>query len=66
MSDSLIDIKELGRRLNIKPGTLYNWVYQKRLTPLRFGRSLRFDYEDVIQNQRRSITMGSAGHGRRS
>lgn len=61
----LIDINELSHRLSIPKGTLYNWVYLKRLTPIRFGRSLRFDYDQVIQQQN-SPTMGSAGNGRRS
>ena len=58
---NLIDINELSRRLGIPKGTLYNWVYLKRLTPIRFGRSLRFDYHEVIQSHRLCTTMGSAG-----
>jgi excisionase family DNA binding protein len=62
---NLIDINELSRRLSIPKGTLYNWVYLKRLVPIRFGRSLRFDYDQVIQTHR-STTMDLAGNGRRS
>jgi excisionase family DNA binding protein len=60
MEQQLIDINELSRRLSIPKGTLYNWVYLKRLNPIRFGRSLRFDYDEVIQS-RRSSTIELAG-----
>jgi excisionase family DNA binding protein len=39
----LIDIKELSRRLSIPRGTLYNWVYLRRIPFIKAGRSLRFD-----------------------
>ncbi len=48
----LIDIKELACRLDMARGTLYNWVCRGRLTPIRLGRSLRFDYEEVLQSFR--------------
>ena len=57
----LIDIIELSRRLGIPKGTLYNWVYLKRLIPIRFGRSLRFDYDQVVKFYRQSSTMEQAG-----
>ena len=44
----LIDIKELARRLSMSRYTLYNWVWQDRLRPIRIGRNLRFDYDDVL------------------
>jgi excisionase family DNA binding protein len=57
----LVDINELSWLLGIPKGTLYNWVYLKRLIPIRFGRSLRFNYDEVIQSHRDSTKMGSAG-----
>ncbi len=46
----LIDIAELSRRLTIPKGTLYNWVYLRRIPFIKAGRSLRFDAEEVIQS----------------
>jgi excisionase family DNA binding protein len=39
----LVDIKELSRILSIPVGTLYNWVYFRRIPFIKAGRSLRFD-----------------------
>ena len=39
----LIGVKELARRLGIAKGTIYNWVYLKRLPYLKIGGALRFD-----------------------
>ena len=50
----LIDIKELSRRLSMARGTLYNWVWKDRLRPIRIGRNLRFDYDEVLLSFRHS------------
>jgi excisionase family DNA binding protein len=47
---SLIDINELSRRLSVPKGTLYNWVYLKRIPFIKAGRSLRFDPVEVIES----------------
>ncbi len=57
---NLIDIKELSRRLSVPKGTLYQWVYLRRIPFRKAGRSLRFDPEEVIQSMPHSPTMGSA------
>jgi hypothetical protein len=36
---SLIDINELSRRLSIAKGTLYNWVYLRRIPFVKAGRA---------------------------
>jgi excisionase family DNA binding protein len=46
----LIDINELSRRLSVARGTLYNWVYLRRIPFVKAGRCLRFDYEQVLEN----------------
>ena len=33
----LIDINELSSRLNIAKGTLYNWVYLRRIPFVKMG-----------------------------
>lgn len=58
---TLIDIDELARRLSIAKGTLYNWVYLKRIPYVKAGRCLRFDHEKVINSLRHCPTMEVAG-----
>ncbi len=62
----LVDIDELSARLSIKKGTLYNWVYLRRIPFVKAGRSLRFDADEVIRSMPHFGTIGSAGNGRRS
>ena len=49
---SLIDINELSSLLSIAKGTIYNWVYLRRIPFIKAGRSLRFDPEKVFQSLR--------------
>lgn len=64
---ALIDINELSHRLSIAKGTIYNWVYLRRLPFVKVGRSLRFDWDEVIQSMPRFGKMNAAGNeGRRS
>ena len=39
----LINIDELATRLAVAKGTLYNWVYLKRIPYIKAGHRLRFD-----------------------
>jgi excisionase family DNA binding protein len=57
----LVDIRELSRRLSIPKGTLYNWVYLRRIPFIKAGRCLRFDAQAVIQSLPHSATMDLAG-----
>jgi excisionase family DNA binding protein len=57
----LIDIDELAARLSIAKGTLYNWVYLKRIPYIKAGRCLRFDPDEVFASLSHSTTMGLAG-----
>ena len=59
----LIDIDELAARLSIAKGTLYNWVYLKRIPYIKAGRCLRFDADEVLASLAHSITMDMAGKG---
>ena len=47
-SVSLVSIDELSRLLSIPKGTLYNWVYLRRIPFFKAGRSLRFDPREVL------------------
>ena len=57
----LIDINELSRRLNIAKGTLYNWVYLRRIPFVKLGRALRFDPNEIERIIRLSSTLEVAG-----
>src|ERR1035441_943750 len=46
---NLIDINELAKRLSIPKGTLYNWVYLRRIPFVKLGRALRFDPNEISQ-----------------
>jgi hypothetical protein len=51
VSPALVDIDEMSRRLGgIAKGTLYNWVYLRRIPFRKCGRCLRFDPDEVIQS----------------
>ena len=60
---NLIDIEELSNRLSISKGTLYNWVYLRRIPFIKAGRSLRFDPQAVIQSLSHSPTMDLVARG---
>jgi len=45
---TLVTIDELARRLSVAKGTLYNWVYLRRIPFVRAGRCLRFDPDEVL------------------
>jgi excisionase family DNA binding protein len=57
----LVDIDELAARLSIAKGTLYNWVYLKRIPYIKAGRCLRFDADEVLASLPHSTTMDLAG-----
>lgn len=57
----LIDIDELSARLCIAKGTLYNWVYLRRIPFVKLGRALRFDPIEIDRVLRNSSTMEIAG-----
>ena len=59
----LIDIGELSRRLSIPKGTLYNWVYLRRIPFVKAGRSLRFDPLEVMHSLTHSPKIDLAGKG---
>jgi excisionase family DNA binding protein len=60
-NEQLIDINELSKRLSIPKGTLYNWVYLRRIPFIKAGRALRFDAREVIQSLRHCPILDLAG-----
>jgi excisionase family DNA binding protein len=64
ISRVLIDIDELSTRLCIAKGTLYNWVYLRRIPFVKLGRALRFDPVEIERMLQNSSTMEIAGSKR--
>lgn len=62
---TLIDIKELSRRLGVAKGTLYNWVYLRRIPFVKAGRCVRFDYQEVLETLRQYPIIDTSASGRR-
>ena len=42
-----IGIKELAIFLNIAKGTVYGWVYLKKIPYLKIGRLVKFDLQEI-------------------
>ncbi|MGI9072246.1 MAG: helix-turn-helix domain-containing protein [Bryobacteraceae bacterium] len=60
-SRALIDIDELSSRLCIAKGTLYNWVYLRRIPFVKLGRALRFDPLEIERVLQASSTLEEVG-----
>jgi len=58
MPEQLIHIKELSRRLSVTKEVLYNRVNKRRIPFFKLGRSVRFDYEEVIRSLPHSSVPG--------
>lgn len=53
--DRLLDVHEAAALLSVKPATLYQWAYQRRIPVVKLmGRALRFRLSDI----ERLITQG--------
>lgn len=61
LKEPLIDINELSRRLSVPRGTIYNWVYLRRIPFIKAGRCLRFDAQEVIRSLRHCPILDLAG-----
>lgn len=47
-ADRLLDVTEAAHLLAVKPATLYQWAYQRRLPVVKLmGRALRFRESDL-------------------
>ncbi|MCC6763347.1 MAG: helix-turn-helix domain-containing protein [Deltaproteobacteria bacterium] len=50
--EQLLDVKQAATMLGVRPGTLYQWAYKRRIPVVKlFGRrgALRFRLSDVAQ-----------------
>lgn len=47
-ADRLLDVNEAAAMLGVKPATLYQWAYQRRVPKVKvLGRALRFRLSDI-------------------
>ena len=47
-SDHLLNVDQAAELLSVKPATLYQWAYQRRIPIVKLmGRSLRFRRSDL-------------------
>jgi excisionase family DNA binding protein len=60
MTNRLININELSAWLGVATGTLYQWVYQKRVPYKKVGRCLRFAVDEIDEWLRRRSTIETA------
>jgi excisionase family DNA binding protein len=58
---ALMDIDELSLRLKIAKGTLYNWVYLRRIPFVKVGGALRFDPLQIERIVQASSTLEKVG-----
>jgi excisionase family DNA binding protein len=47
-AERLLDVREAATLLAVKPATLYQWAYQRRIPVVKLmGRALRFRVSDI-------------------
>jgi excisionase family DNA binding protein len=65
-ADRLLDVREAADFLGLKPSTLYQWAYERRIPVVKlFGRALRFRLSDlqrlVVGSIRPALGSGRCG-----
>lgn len=45
----LIGIEELAHLLQVSKGTLYNWIYRRKIPFIKVGRLVRFDRAEIAK-----------------
>lgn len=55
--EPMLNVKQAAAYLQVSPGTIYNWIYQKRLTTHRIGNGprakIRFKIADLDSAMRK-------------
>ena len=49
MNRRLVNVVEVAQMLDVRPGTVYTWVSQRRIPFVKCGRSTKFDLEKIGQ-----------------
>ena len=47
MSKKLVDVKEIGELLSVKPSTIYKWVHEGRIPHYKIAKLVRFSEAEV-------------------
>jgi excisionase family DNA binding protein len=47
--DRLLDVHEAAALLGLRPSTLYQWAYQRRIPVVKIGRALRFRLSALLR-----------------
>jgi excisionase family DNA binding protein len=59
--DRLLDVREAAALLGLKPSTLYEWAYERRIPSVKLGRVLRFRLSTIEKliddSERPAMTM---------
>jgi excisionase family DNA binding protein len=55
LPERLLDVNEAAAMLSLKPSTLYQWAYERRLPIVKLGRALRFRLSDIEELIARSL-----------
>jgi excisionase family DNA binding protein len=45
---TLLNTKELAKKLNVPPNTIYYWVSRNEIPYIKAGKHNRFNYQEVI------------------
>ncbi len=43
----MLNVAEAAEMINVKTGTLYNWVWQRKIPYVKTGRMVKFDIKDL-------------------
>lgn len=46
-SDRLLNVHDAAIMLGLKPSTLYQWAYERRIAYVKIGRALRFRHSAI-------------------
>lgn len=63
--DRLLDVREAAAMLGLKPSTLYQWAYERRIPIVKLGRALRFRLsvvQKLIRDSERPALRSSDDH----
>jgi len=53
-TDRLLDVKEAAQLLSVRPSTLYQWAYERRIPVVKLmGRALRFRQSEIEKLMKR-------------
>ena len=65
MNDRLLNVREAAAMLGLKPATMYQWAYERRIAYVKLGGALRFRLSAIekliAQSEVRPLRVGHDG-----